>query len=60
MIKGNEIGEHYKKLRSEYEDGDYVSRATVFNRAMRDGKIGEEVRNAAQEYYGRLWNYVGD
>jgi hypothetical protein len=54
------IKEVYRKLAEEYPDADYVSYATVFNRAMWDGKISERVRDQAQEYYGRLWNYVGD
>ena len=54
------IRDLYNKLVSEYEDGEYVSRATIFNRAMWDGKITERERDQAQEYYGRLWNYVGD
>lgn len=54
------ITELYNKLASEYNDGLYVSRATIFNRAMWDGKITEKVRDLACEYYGSLWNYVGD
>ena len=61
MSKNNiDIRELYNKLVDEYPDGDYVSRATIFNRAMRDGKITERTRDLAQEYYGSLWNYVGD
>lgn len=48
------------ELEGEYPDGGYVSRATIFNRALSEGKITEEVRDRAREYYGRLWNYVGD
>ena len=54
------INELYNKLEGEYEDGGYVSRATIFNRAMQEGKITEAVRDRAREYYGSLWNYVGD
>lgn len=54
------ISELYSKLSDEYPDGDYVSRATIFNRAMWDGKITERVRDKACDYYGSLWNYVGD
>ena len=50
----------YEKLESLYSDGGYVSRATIFNRALREGKISKEIRDKAQDYYGRLWNYVGD
>ena len=54
------ISEICKKLCDEYDDADYVSRATVFNRALNDGKITIEIRNMARSYYGTLWNYVGD
>lgn len=56
----DDIRKLYNKLEVEYEDGGYVSRATVFNRAMREGKITEETRDLAREYYGKLWDYVGD
>lgn len=56
----SEIRELARKLESKYSDGDYVSRATLFNRAMLDGTITERTRDLAQEYYGSLWNYVGD
>lgn len=59
-MSNNEIRELYNKLESEYPDGGYVSRATVFNRALQDGKITEEIRDTARDYYGTLWNYVGD
>lgn len=48
------------ELEADYEDGGYMSRATIFNRALREGKITEEIRDKAREYYGRLWTYVGD
>lgn len=47
-------------LEDLYPDGGYVSRATLFNRAMQEGKITERMRDEAREYYGKLWNYVGD
>lgn len=59
-MTGDEIRELYNKLENMYSDGGYVSRATLFNRAMWDGKITERQRDAAQEYYGKLWTYVGD
>ena len=54
------IGELYNKLEREYPDGGYVSRATIFMRAWQDGKITEDIVKKAKEYYGSLWNYVGD
>ena len=54
------IGELYNKLEREYPDGGYVSRATIFMRAWQDGKIAKDIVEKAKEYYGSLWNYVGD
>jgi hypothetical protein len=54
------IRELYNNLVNDYEDGYYVSRATIFNRALNEGKITEETRDSARDYYGSLWNYVGD
>ena len=59
-MTNSEIRELARKLESKYSDGGYVSRATLFNRAMWDGTITERTRDLAQEYYGSLWNYVGD
>ena len=55
-----EIRELYKKLESDYPEGGYVSRASIFMRALQDGKIDVDVVKSAREYYGSLWNYVGD
>ena len=55
-----DISKLYQKLEDEYPDGGYVSRATIFNRALSEGKITEKIWNRAREYYGSLWNYVGD
>lgn len=57
MININKL---YNELERRYEDGGYVSRATIFNRALNEGLIDEQTRNQAREYYGKLWNYVGD
>ena len=59
-MTNDEIRKLCNKLEGEYPDGGYVSRATIFNRAVQDGKIDEQTRDAAKEYYGRLWTYVGD
>lgn len=32
----------------------------AFGHALEDGIIDKETYNAAREYYGKLWNYVGD
>ena len=60
FMTDDEIRELYKKLEDSYSDGGYVSRATLFNRALNEGKITLEVRDRAKEYYGKLWTYVGD
>lgn len=59
-MTNNEIRELCNKLEHEYPDGDYVSRATIFNRALAEGKITEDVWTQARDYYGSLWNYIGD
>ncbi len=59
-MSNGEIRELCNKLENEYPDGGYVSRATIFNRALQDGKITEEIRDLAKDYYGTLWTYVGD
>lgn len=55
-----EIMKLTEKLEDHYSDGGYVSRATIFNRALNDGLITKDVRDEARDFYGRLWNYVGD
>ncbi len=54
------IREKCRELEDLYPDGGYVSRATLFNRAVEEGLISEELRDDAREYYGELWTYVGD
>ena len=59
-MTNNEIRELYSKLAAQYPDGYYVSRACIFMRALNNGKITEDTVKQAKEYYGSLWNYVGD
>lgn len=59
-MTNRDISDLYNKLENEYEDGGYVSRATIFNRAYQDGKVSKETVEEAREYYGTLWTYVGD
>lgn len=59
-MTNSEIGELYNKLECEYSEGGYVSRAFIFMRALNDGKITIDIVKQAKEYYGSLWNYVGD
>lgn len=54
------ISKLYNELERLYPDGGYVSRATIFDSALKDGKITKEIRDEARKYYGSLWNYVGD
>ena len=37
-----------------------MSRADAFGHALEDNLITKEVYDAAREYYGNLWFYVGD
>lgn len=37
-----------------------MSREEAFRNAWQDGLIDKETYNEAREYYGNLWNYVGD
>lgn len=59
-MTNRDISDLYNELENEYEDGGYVSRAAIFNRAYQDGKVSKETVEEAREYYGTLWTYVGD
>lgn len=59
-MTGIDISKLCYELEDLYPDSGYVSRATIFNRALEDGRITEETRDEAREYYGMLWNYTGD
>ena len=59
MLK-NEIEKLYEKLASEDPAGFYVSPRTIFINALNEGRVDEETVHRAREYYGRMWNYVGD
>ena len=37
-----------------------MCRESAFIHALNDGLIDEDTFYAARDYYGRLWNYVGD
>lgn len=37
-----------------------MSRAEAFTHALNDGLIDEDTYRYAAEYFGKLWNYVGD
>ncbi len=37
-----------------------MSRCDAFGHALRDGLITKEVYDQAHDFYGSLWNYVGD
>lgn len=43
-----DISKLYDKLEDEYPDVGYVSLATIFNRALIDGKITKEIRYIAR------------
>lgn len=37
-----------------------MSRQEAFRRAVDEGLIDEDTYRMAKEYFGSLWNYVGD
>ena len=37
-----------------------MSRSKAFLCALNDGLIDKQTYEQAREYYGKLWNYVGD
>ena len=41
-------------------EANYGSRASLFGKGLENGVITREEYNQAKEYYGKLWNYVGD
>lgn len=50
-----------KRLASSYPTEDmYGSRCSLFGMGLHDGAITQDVYNHARQYYGRLWDYVGD
>ncbi len=56
---------NFTKMYNEFEDkyNPYpvqMSRSKAFRCALDDGLIDEETYKAAQQYFGKLWNYVGD
>lgn len=48
------------KLINIYTNGFYISKASLFRMGLDDGIITEDEFWGAREYYGSLWNYVGD
>ena len=55
----------FQKLYHEFEDkyNPYpvqMSRCDAFGHAYRDGLITKEIYDQARDFYGSLWNYVGD
>ena len=58
MIDFNEM---YWKFESKYNPYPIqMSRAQAFGMALDDGLIDEDTYRMAREYFGKLWNYVGD
>ena len=60
MMNYINIPELYNELEKQDPEGGYVSRATIFMNAWRNGIIDKDTVLLAREYYGSLWNYVGD
>ena len=58
---GNDVSEITTILEDLYPiDANYNSRCTIYQNGLRDEIITKEEFTAARDYYGRLWNYVGD
>lgn len=61
----NNVKPNFRKMYDDFEKkyNPYpvdMSRQSAFAHALQDGLIDEETYDAAREYYGNLWNYVGD
>jgi len=38
----------------------YGSRSSLWNCALDDGSVSQELYDEAKKYYGKMWDYVGD
>jgi hypothetical protein len=52
--KTNELADLYPM------EANYSSRCSLWSCGLQAGNVTEELFDAAHQYYGRLWNYVGD
>lgn len=59
-MASEEIRKLTNTLESMYSDGGYVSRQTIYQHGLNDGIITQNEYNEAKNFYGSLWNYVGD
>lgn len=59
-MTSEEIRKLTNTLESMYPDGGYVSRQTIYQHGLDDGIITQNEYNEAKNFYGSLWNYVGD
>jgi hypothetical protein len=41
-------------------EGTYGSKCSLWTKALNDSLVSGDLYKAAQNYYGTLWNYVGD
>lgn len=61
IILPRKVEETSKILEDLYPvDANYSSRCSVYQNGLKDGIITKNEFEAARNYYGRLWNYVGD
>ncbi len=58
MINFNEMYWEFERKYNKYPV--QMSRSEAFTRALNDGLIDEDTWRMAKEYFGSLWNYVGD
>lgn len=59
-MASEEISKLTNTLESMYPDGGCVSRQTIYQYGLNDGIITQNEYNEAKNFYGSLWNYVGD
>jgi len=61
IILPETVQETSKVLEDLYPiDAHYSSRCSMYQNGLLDGIITKNEFEAARNYYGRLWNYVGD
>lgn len=56
-----EIDDARKMLEEKFPiEANYSSRSSLWGEGLKAGIVTEELYRKAREYYGKLWNYVGD
>lgn len=61
LLKKYNISKMYREFEERYNKYPVeMSACTAFGKALADRLITKEVYDLAADYYGKLWNYVGD